>query len=68
MSLTEERGIVIYGDLVIFPTGGDVKLVFTCVITSRRLILDKEDMYLESGGHVWEPVIWLAGVKGDWKQ
>lgn len=31
-------------------------------------ILGEEYVDLESGGHVWEPVIWLAGVKGDWEQ
>lgn len=30
--------------------------------------LGKEDVDLESQVHVWEPMIWLAGVKGDWKQ
>lgn len=43
--------MIICGDVLVLPAGGDVKLVFISVSTSRRLPLDKEDVKLESRGH-----------------
>lgn len=37
-------------------------------IPAGGYVLGKEKVDLESEGNMWEPVIWLAGVEGDWRQ
>lgn len=37
-SVTEEREVIICGDVVVLPAGGDIKPVFTYVNTSKRLL------------------------------
>lgn len=43
--------MIICGDVLVLPAGGDVKLVFISVSTRGGCLLDKEDVELESRGH-----------------